>query len=186
MKTGRVYKIIHTQSDIIYIGSTINTLRDRFKTHKSSHSKCVISKYIQEFGSDQFKIILIKEYEVVDKNHLEAYEQLWINKTKCINHKSSFKISKIYMKEYRDLNKDTIREQRKEYRDLNKEKIKEYQKEYRKNNKDYYKNKCKEYYELNKQYILEKKEKIKCDVCKCLVNNIYRHNKTQKHLLHCK
>lgn len=89
MKTGKIYKIIHTQSNICYIGSTFNTLRDRFRKHCLS-SKCVISEYFEKYGKDNFKIILIKEYNVIDRVHLEAYEQLWINKLKCINGQSAF------------------------------------------------------------------------------------------------
>ena len=145
MRTGKVYKIIHTQSDIIYIGSTFNTLRDRFKTHKSSHSKCVISKYIQEFGSDQFKIILIKEYEVVDKPHLFAYEQLWINKTKCINSQSSFRITKITNKDNyqknKEKNKDYMVDYRIKYREKNREILNAKDKQYREKNKEVIKKK---------------------------------------------
>jgi len=142
MKTGKIYKIIHSQSDIVYIGSTFNTLRDRWSKHKNIDSKCIINKYIKEFGSDQFKIILIKEYEVVDRNHLEAYEQLWLNRTKCINNKLAFGISKLTKKLWRVNNKDKIKkikakfrennkDKAKQYRENNKDKMKEYQKEYR-------------------------------------------------------
>ena len=42
------------------------------------------------YGIQNFKIILIKEYMVYrehkkDHRHLFVYEQLWINKMKCIN-----------------------------------------------------------------------------------------------------
>lgn len=175
MKTGKVYKIIHSQSDIVYIGSTINTLRDRFKTHKSSHSKCAISKYIQEFGSEQFKIVLIKEYEVVDKKHLEAFEQLWINKTKCINHQSSFTISKIYRKDYYDKNRKN-NETHLNY-------MKDYRAEYREKNRELLNEKDKQYREKNKEIIKKKQtEKIKCSCGKEISKaNIAKHLKRIKH-----
>jgi hypothetical protein len=139
MVLGKIYKIIHSQSEIIYIGSTFNTLRNRWAKHKIQGSTS-ISKYIQEFGSEQFKIILIKEYEVVDKNHLQMYEQLWINKTKCINIQPSFKIPILekekkysYMKnyriEYREKNREMLNERDKQYREKNKEIIKKKQTE---------------------------------------------------------
>jgi len=172
MRTGKVYKIIHTQSDIVYIGSTINTLRDRFKTHKSSHSKCVISKYIQEFGSDQFKIILIKEYEVVDKQHLRAYEQLWINKTKCINYKSAFKISNI-----------TNRDNYQKNKEKNKDYMVDYRVKYREKNKEMLNAKDKQYREKNKEVIKKKQtEKIKCSCGKEISKaNIAKHLKRVSH-----
>ena len=41
MKIGKVYKIIHTQSDICYVGSTTASLKSRWWSHKSkyNHSK---------------------------------------------------------------------------------------------------------------------------------------------------
>jgi len=98
MKTGKVYKIIHNQSNITYIGSTFNSLRDRWRIHKdrftqykkNSSRNLSIHTYFEKYGIENFKIILIKEYEVEDRNHLESKEQLWINKIKCINIQSAF------------------------------------------------------------------------------------------------
>lgn len=95
---GRVYKIICTQSNDIYIGSTFNQLRVRWKQHKDRYCQyksnpsrnLSIHSYFEQHGIENFKIILIKEYEVVDRKHLESKEQLWINKLKCINIKSAF------------------------------------------------------------------------------------------------
>ena len=98
MKTGKVYKIICTQSDDVYIGSTFNTLRDRWMAHKNRYKQyqknnsrnMSIHTYFDKYGIDNFKIILIKEYEVIDRNHLETKEQLWLNKLKNINTQSAF------------------------------------------------------------------------------------------------
>ena len=60
-------------------------------------------------------------------------------------------------KEYREKNKEKIREQKKEYRKKNKEKIKEYRKEYREKNKE----KIQEYREKNKEKAIEYREKNK-------------------------
>lgn len=140
MHTGKVYKIIHNQSNICYIGSTFDKLRNRFRKHKSNNDTC-ISKYFKQYGIENFKIILIKEYQVVDKKHLEAYEQLWINKLKSINIMQTFKPlkkqfeanrqkqlnRKKYLKNYYEKNKCKINEIRKEYqqnyREINKDKI---------------------------------------------------------------
>ena len=98
MKTGKVYKIICSLTNDIYIGSTFNTLRDRWMTHKNRYRQyqknpsrnMSIHNYFDKYGIDNFKIILIKEYEVVDRNHLESKEQLWINSLKPINIQSAF------------------------------------------------------------------------------------------------
>ena len=87
---GKIYKIIHNQSNICYVGSTCNELRQRWQEHKRHSTnekvrKLSIYKYFEQYGIENFKIILIKEYEVIDRKHLEAYEQLWISKLKAIN-----------------------------------------------------------------------------------------------------
>lgn len=168
---GKIYKIIHSQSDIVYIGSTFNTLRNRWASHKApKNTKCAIHPYIKQYGQEQFKIILIKEYEVVDRAHLEAYEQLYINKLKCINISNTIKIQKHYSKNYYENNKEVIAEKSKTYRN---------------NNVDIIKERKKTYYENNKEQILEKeKEKKICEVCNCFVRKyaINRHEKTKKHL----
>lgn len=130
---GRVYKIIHNQSDICYVGSTVNELRVRFSQHKRAlTSKYSIVPYMKEHGRDNFKIVLIKEYDIVDQKHLEAYEQLWINKLTCINRKCSFnplrarkELMCIEKKEYYKSNKDVISERDKVYRSNNKDAISE-------------------------------------------------------------
>src|SRR5271166_3852804 len=93
---GFVYKIIHNQSNICYVGSTFNRLSNRMNRHKQDYNRwlngkfnnCGIYSYFQQFGIENFKIILIKEYKVINRRHLETKEQLWINKLKSVNIKN--------------------------------------------------------------------------------------------------
>lgn len=93
---GRVYKIIARHSNLCYVGSTTQQLRTRWFEHKCHHRNSGSDEYnklykiMRELGCDEFRIILIQEYEVVDKKHLHAYEQLWINKLSNLNHMSAF------------------------------------------------------------------------------------------------
>jgi len=172
-KNGKVYKIIHNQSDIVYIGSTFNRLNDRFYCHKQDHGMgktLSICKYFTEYGIENFKIILIKEYKVIDKKHLLMYEQLWMNKIKNINLNKSFQ--------------PLFKERNKKYY---KERNKEYYKEHREKNKDIIKEYNKEYYEINKEQRKEKlKEKTICKVCNLEIrkDSLLRHEKTKKHQKH--
>jgi uncharacterized UPF0160 family protein len=103
---GHVYRIIHLESDVQYVGSTFNEPRKRWQHHKHSyndwlknnHSKIAIYPYFQEPGLDKFKLIPIKSYDVVDRRHLEAYEQLWMSKLKCLNAKNVIQIRSLYHK----------------------------------------------------------------------------------------
>ena len=116
-RTGRIYRIIHKQSDICYVGSTFNRLSDRWSQHKcvfnrwvadKTRDKCSVYPHIEEHGIDQFQIMLVKEYPVVDREHLEAYETLWIKKLRCVNKNSPFQIPKLYKAAYHAANRDKI------------------------------------------------------------------------------
>jgi hypothetical protein len=134
---GKVYKIIHNQSNVIYVGSTFGSLIARWVTHKKDYKAwledkgdCIsIYPYFKQHSIENFRIILIKEYEVIDRRHLETYESLWIFKLKACNKRNSFALplikhyAQIYAKEhkehlaeigkiYRENNKETIRARR--------------------------------------------------------------------------
>lgn len=178
--TGRVYKIIHTQSNICYVGSTFNTIRDRFHCHqtgfrfwesgKGKH-EITIYPFFKQYGIDQFKMVLIKEYQVCDKEHLRVYEQLWINKLKPINKMNPFHIKYLSKKQYRADHAEEIKEYQHDYRIENREKLLKKQEQYRAEHKEqivdgkkkYYANndekvkaKSNQYYEENKAKVLER------------------------------
>ena len=171
---GSVYRIIHLHSNICYVGSTFDSVRNRWQGHKTAYSAYLrnnkdgvvsIYPYFKQYGIDSFKCILIKEYEVEDKNVLLAYEQLWINKFKSINTNSAFnplydnkQYQSYQTKEYYEANKDKILQAKKEYREANKDKIKEKDKQRYKANKDKIKQRQKEYDNINKDKIKQKQK----------------------------
>ncbi|KAG6951688.1 hypothetical protein JG687_00013462 [Phytophthora cactorum] len=122
---GRVYRIIHLESDLCYVGSTLNKLSWRWQGHKNNfrrwlegkHTYLSIFPYFQTHGIDKFKITLVKEYEVVDQQHLQAYEQLWIAKFSktAVNKNKAFTIDQLRKKDYRANNKESIKAYNKEY-----------------------------------------------------------------------
>ena len=160
--TGTIYRIICLpEPNIQYIGSTFTTTKQRWAEHKkfykiycignSNQGALSIFKYFDKYGINNFKLIKIKEYQVwrehqKDTKQLRAYEQLWINRTRCVNQYSAFGIkyltskdwrirNKKHIKKYYQKNKNYILQQKKEYvqRPEVKEHRKEYQKEYDKN-----------------------------------------------------
>ena len=185
--TGIVYKIVCTQdSEIVYIGSTFNLLRQRWQEHKRKYKsylegegRCVtIFPYFTKYGIENFKILKIKEYkccrnDIRDAKHLHVFEQLWINKTKgCINKNSAFRIAKLYNKEYNknniekkkehyQNNKQRIKERIKEHYQNNKQRISERKKEYRKNNSERISEREKEYQKNNKERISEREKEYR-------------------------
>ena len=122
-RNGIIYKIFHkTIKDIVYIGSTVCRLSTRWKRHKISFSnwnngytksKCAICPYFKQYGVKNFECIVLGKYKIVDSKHLNAYEQLWLNKIKNINKNNLFIPTKNYNKYYKkklkiekDLTKD--------------------------------------------------------------------------------
>lgn len=196
-KTGKVYRIICLSNpDIQYVGSTFNELRQRFSIHKCDYKrwlkndddkKCSIFPYFLQYGLADFKIVLIKEYLVCcennrDHKHLSIYEQLWINKIKCVNSYSCFTtewLCKMRNAEYYQKNKEKIYRQQveyqAEYREKHKEKKAKYNAEYRKKHKE----KIAEDYQKNKNNL---SCKVTCD-CGAIVNlsSLTRHKKTKRH-----
>jgi len=186
---GCVYKIIcKTDCEIVYIGSTFNKPSKRWEQHKNDYNKWIndpkkyslsIYPYFRDIGIDNFKLIKIKEYEVyradrLDRKHLSVYEQLWINKTKCVNKQAAFGLWKVlfekerlklyyqdnkdHIKELQKLYRENNKEQKKLYDEKNKEQIKEQKKLYNEKNKDHIKEQHKLYSEKNKEQISEQKK----------------------------
>ena len=76
---GKIYKV--TSPDYpgeIYVGSTIQTLNQRWSLHKSSKS-CQASRYFQQTGIDKWKIELICDYPCSSREALRAEEEKWID-----------------------------------------------------------------------------------------------------------
>jgi len=156
---GRIYRIIHTESDLCYIGSTITELRFRWQNHRSTYKRwiggkqgsCSIYPHFKEHGIENFRMLLIKEYEVEDRKHLLAYEQLWINKFRktAVNMNETIKLVKMvntYSPEKYQANKAAIVAAKKRYYQKNREKILAKQKAYDDQHRDEISERHKQYY----------------------------------------
>jgi len=78
---GCVYKISNTKTDDFYIGSTIQELKKRFKTHRSNAKlgkRGNLYDLIRQIGIENFNIEVIEECEdyEIDKKEKEYYERL--------------------------------------------------------------------------------------------------------------
>lgn len=95
---GSIYKLVCGLTDKIYVGSTFQEIRYRFRDHKKAYKQYLkgeedkgiaIYPYFRKYDVKNWKIILIKEYDVCDKKELLALEQLWLNKF----HKTSINVN---------------------------------------------------------------------------------------------
>jgi predicted GIY-YIG superfamily endonuclease len=199
--TGKIYKIINSIDNEIYVGSTFNQLRHRWQHHKQAYNrwfngkrktKCSIYEKFKLLGIKNFKIMLIKKYDVYrddskDRRHLLSKEQLWINKLKCININCAFNPipENEIRKQYYKNNKEKIKGIRKQYYENNKEKIKERKNLYYENNKDKIKERKKQYYENNKEKIKEYYENNKEKLRKkfnCSCGGKYTRDRKSQHM----
>ena len=198
IRVGKIYKVITSQGNECYVGSTFNTLRDRFLRHKKSYKEwiagkagnCSIYDLFEKYGVESCKIILIKNYEVYaesvkDKNHLSVYETLWIKKLKSVNkiEPCGGLLRKQYLKHYNKSNKEAHSQYHKQYYELNKEAISQKNKQYYESNKEAISNHQKLYRNQNKQSINENgKTKITCE-CGSIVSksSLTGHRKSNKH-----
>jgi hypothetical protein len=173
MFTGSVYKIYNEQNQyLVYIGCTKLSLEKRLRAHVSQHrnnsklrDECSVSKIINMYGIEGLKIELIKEYEVIDKRHLQVYEALAIARHR---RDSSYTVVNIYDGMYIGSvlynrivyikNRDFILQKCKRYYELNRDIITKKYAIYYQKNKEMYKRNAKKYYEKNKE-ILRQKQK---------------------------
>jgi hypothetical protein len=189
---GKIYKITNDYNDDIYIGSTCDTLVKRFSKHRAdrnSEEKKHRNIYVlmNDIGFERFRIQLLEEYPCDDKYQLRQKEGEYIRQMGTLN----MQIEGRTVKEWRQENKDKI----KEYRENNSERIKEKTHEYYIDNRDEILEKAANYYNKNKDKVKEYnkeyynsqietlKEKVIC-ICGCTVrkSDISRHQKSQKHM----
>jgi hypothetical protein len=212
-ENGKVYKLWSPNFDMVYVGSTINTLSQRLSGHKSSFKLYQYAKstYITSFEIliyDNVKIELIELCPCNNKEELLKYEANHIKQMNCVNknipgrNKFEWRIDykdeiQEYNKQYYLDNNEVIREYSKKWRLVNLEYCSEYQKQHYQNNKEMLLKRQIEYNRNNPDYIkqynnenkdkLQKKskEKITCDICGCVVNKakIKRHHKSEKCLI---
>jgi len=190
--TGKIYKVINPQNEIIYIGSTTQTLSQRFcrHEHKAIGNKIILLencpcnsreelvKREQEL-IEQYDNLLNKQRAYMSEEQHKEYKKKYYEEQYQNNRDKILEKSKIYYEE----NKNKILENKKEYNkkhyQKNRDKILEYKKVYDENNKE----KAKVYYEKNKNKILEKyKVKIICE-CGCEISKYNnKHKKSKKHI----
>lgn len=195
--TGKIYKIINPQNEVVYIGSTVDKLCRRFAKHKhrGNGNKIVLLELCPCNSREE---LCMREQE-----HIELHENL-LNDRRAFNSEEYYKKHyKEYHKEYNEKwrinNKEKVKEHEKKWRENNIEKMKEYYKVYYEENKNEISEKTKKWNDNNKEKVKEynkkyrqnnidklnenQKIKILC-VCGCQIrkSNITTHKKSQKHI----
>jgi hypothetical protein len=159
--TGKIYKITSPHTDMIYIGSTIQSLHSRICKHKSKYKQQIqrSSKYMFDSGDPQIE--LIEEYPCNSKKELLLREQYYMDlySDYCINKVKAFlsvEDREAYCRDYRKSERGKAVKQK--YREKNREKIQLKKKEDYKQNREKIQLKKKEDYEKNREKILIQKK----------------------------
>ena len=146
---SKIYKITNVVNDYVYVGSTYNMLCRRMEKHRShrfQYSHRPLYKLMNEVGVEKFHIILIEDYPCENREQLRKREAYFIREIGTLN----MVIEDRTPKEYKETNKEQIKEYMTKYREDKKDQILQKTKEYRENNI----HKIKEYKTNNKEHIL--------------------------------
>ena len=209
-KDGKIYKIYSLSNpDLVYVGSTTQPLSKRLADHRGQYKRyqkgkgCYTSYKIFE-GCDDYRIELIEFCPCNSKMELHRTEGKYIREMDCVNKVVAGRTGKEYRQANRDkikqyqrvyqqANRDKIKQSNKEYRQTNRDKIKQYRQDNKQRRKQYYqdnKQRWKQYYQDNRQYYQVNKDKLKARMnikitCECgsIVSrrNISTHRKSKKH-----
>jgi len=142
----KIYFIVDING-LVYIGSTIQELKDRFASHKSIKKYNTDNTRSSILDLDNSIIECIEECTEDMRKERESY---WINNIDCVNKIKYDFDSKKYKKEYSEKNREKKKEYMKEYEKLEK------RKEYLEKNREKRNQQNKEYYEKNKEKIKQK------------------------------
>ena len=190
-----IYKLVHkddTDNKNVYVGSTTD-FRKRKNAHKTvcnnPNSSCYNDpkyQFIRDNGGwNEWIMIEIEKYPCNDKREAEARERYWIEYYKaplnmCIPTRN--------MKEWRETNKEDIKQKKIEYYQKNKEWINEKTRNnsklyYQKNKTEVNKKSAENYFENRERVLKYRCFKIECE-CGMMVSrsNISCHRKKMKHL----
>jgi hypothetical protein len=159
-QNGKIYIIKNYVNDLVYIGSTKQTLEKRFNKHKAeinTKKGQTIKLYqaMRELGKQNFYIEEIKKYPCETKQQLIAREGHFIRLFDSFNNGYNKRVAGRDMKQWTEDNKDKKKEMDKKYAEQNKEKIAENNKLWREKNIDLLKEKRKEYVKQHKEDIQE-------------------------------
>ena len=167
---SKVYKIKSLHTDKVYIGSTIQSLKNRlcghlvkYKRYQNGKSKNKMSSF-QLFDLGDYDIELIEEYPCNNRAELLKREGYWIRNNNCVNRCIVGRTRKQYRSDNREQlsqkrkqhynnNKELILQKKKEYFIKNKEQISQKKKQYRIKNKDIISQQRKHHYNNNKEQI---------------------------------
>ena len=175
---GKVYKICNViKPELVYVGSTCNTLEYRFAKHKGvrnnqTRKHRMLYALMNELGVEHFFISLLEECGCESKLQLLEREKFWIKEIGTLNKAIPTRTKKQWAEDnvehVKELqhqrylkNKEAHLEKCRQYAKDNTEQIKDYRKQHYIDNIDKYNEYNKQKYERNKEAILAKNKEYR-------------------------
>lgn len=177
---GKIYKIVSSQTNKVYIGSTTTPLCERLSGHRQRFRRWKLGKdcYLTSYDIlkyDDARIVLIcnfpcsnvEELHKKEQEIMDEYEDK-VNRNKAF---PGFDTKEEYYQNYRVENCEKLREKNRLYREANPEKLQK---------------KSQVYYEKTKETSAVKERKGELGQCECgftgAKRHLLRHQATQKHI----
>jgi hypothetical protein len=196
-QNGKVYSIRSYQTNMVYIGSTTQSLAKRIGGHRCDYRKHLVGnrRYLSSYEIIKYEdnyIELIQEFKCSNKMELGRREGEIIRTTEnCVNKNVAGRTPKEYNtdkfdtrkqneKQYRIKNAESIKQHKQQYYQNNKETIDTRIQQYRIKNAESIKQRAQQYYQNNKEtiYKQEKQYRIKnAESIKQHKQQYYEHNK---------
>ena len=174
---GKIYKILNTETNDIYIGSTCQKLSKRMTNHRTNLKRGVnhsLYQKMREIGDKKFYIELVEEYPCSSLEQLNKREGEYIREIATLNQKIAGRTNKEYADENREIRNQKSREYYQENREQelersrnkyqkDKERInarhKKYNEEHKEEIQAYRDGRKEEKTEYNKNYYIVNKDK---------------------------
>ena len=120
---AKIYKVLNSVDNEVYVGSTTQTLAQRTGKHKLNATQRNTEFYqrINDVGLDNFYIELICSYPCDNIEELHSKEGEWIRNMGTLNQLISGRTPR----QCREDNKDKLREQKQQCGEQNKDRIRE-------------------------------------------------------------
>ena len=125
-KQGKIYKIVDANEEMVYVGSTTDTLSRRMVGHRVQYKARRINYSVfdifDKYGIENCKILLIELCPCDTKDELTRREGEFIKALTCVNKNVAGRTRKAYRQDY----KEEIKEEQKAYRQTHKEEARAY------------------------------------------------------------
>lgn len=157
---GKIYRIISPSKNLVYYGSTIQTLNQRLAEHIKRYKyyndvnyqkrKEYCKSYIV-LECEDYKIELVEEYPCNNRQQLLRKEGEYMKNNTCVNTSIAGRTDK----EYYDDNREKLIQKTKDWYEENKQQKAEYDKKYREDNAEKKAEQARIYQANNKEKLKE-------------------------------